>query len=282
MLRRSVCVIACWALAAAGAHAQQERYTLPGPEGLPLTVGPLEAEPTQDSVLAQLNEALANYDNSGVRIHDGVVRVGEEIATRAFPYERVTRLANDVSRSGALGGRVVLLPAGAQLYSHDLFNGDMISVHGHARLRRLWCGGSDAAGYCLMQINGDWNIAEIRSDSPYAPIDLGPFVPASEPQFQPEAAEAAGLPPRVEVVSLVGVGGSRARIGRALRVGDQTIEADGLRSSRMRVGSIIVNIEPGPEPDSVTIHSAPMDPADYQTELRRLAYYLVGAVQGSR
>ena len=56
-----------------------------------------------------------------------------------------------------------------------------------------------------------------------------------------------------------------------IRIGDDTIDIDEIEAKQMRLGSLIVQIEPGPESDSATIGFVALDPADYQSDLRRRA-----------
>lgn len=270
MFWRCLCLAACLALTVGNAHAQRG-HRVSGPEGVLLTIGPVGPSPTLESVTAQLSEALARYDNSGINIREGLVRNGEEFATRAVPYRAARRLANDVSRSGALGGRVVLLQAGAALYVHELVNPHTLHFNGQTRVNRVWCGANGAAGYCLFQRRAGWVAAQIRSDSPYRPDSLGPFLPVSAPEFQADPSALAELPVRTEVFRSAGMSRSSATVARSLRIGDVTTEIDEIRTQRMRLGSLMVQFEPGPEPDTATISFAALDPADYQDELRNRA-----------
>jgi hypothetical protein len=218
-----------------------------------------------------LSEALANYDNGGISIREGLVRRGDEFATRAISYDDVRRLGNDVSRSGALGGRVLLLKAGAPLYSHENINADALLLNGRARVRRLWCGANGSSGYCLVRRQSGWEAAEVRAYSPYAPMSLGAFVPVTDAQLETDQTASAELPTRTEVYRLAGADRARAAIARSIRIGDDTFDIDEIEAKQMRLGSLIVQIEPGPESDSATIGFVALDPADYQSDLRRRA-----------
>lgn len=270
MFWRCFWLVACLALASGSAQAQSG-FRVRGPEGIMLTMGPLGPSPSMESVTAQLIEALANFDNSGVSIRDGLVRRGEEFATRAVPYEDATRLRNEVSRSGVFGGRTVLLQAGAPLYSHALSNDAVLVMHGRSRNQPLWCGANGSSGYCLRLHRDDWEAAEIRSDSPYAPMRLGPFVPVNDAEIDADPTALAELPARTEIYRLAGIDGATATISRSVRIGDYTMGAGDIRVRRMHLGSLVAQFEPGAERGSAIVRVAPMDPSDYQTELQDLA-----------
>ncbi len=272
MFWRYICLAVCLALFAGNAHAQRV-VRMAGPEGVPLSVRFSGDTPTLDSVTAQLSEALANFDNSGITIQEGAVGRGDVIATRASPYAGAVRVSNDVSRSGALGGRVVVLPAGTALYAHEFVNADVLIVSDTTRVRRLWCGVTGTQGYCIMQRRGSWEGAEIRSQSPYAPTELGPFVPVSAPDLADDPSAVAEFPERLEIYRFTGMRGSRAVIARSVRIGEETIEVGDMQTRRMRLGSLMVRIEGAG--DSATVSAAALDPADYQGELRSLARAMI-------
>lgn len=264
MFRRSFCLAVALALAAASAQAQQVRYRVPGPEGVMLTVGPLGDAPTEASVVALLNEALANFDNSAITVRSGLVRVGEEFASRALPYEAVARLNNDVIRPGAT---VPLLPAGTPVHRYQFVSGDMLYFNERTIARRMWCGSNGTAGYCVMQRGDAWEAAEVRSYSPYAPMSYGIFVPVNAPEVSDDASAISDLPERRETFRLQRIRGERATIGRTLYIGSQSIEVSDITVEHMLLGSIKIEFERGPERDSATISSAPLNPADYESEL---------------
>lgn len=269
MIWRIVCLAACLVVLVANAHAQQG-FRVFGPEGVPLTVRPGPDE-TVESVTAQLSRALAIFDNTGIDVREGVVREGEIFATRALPYENAARLANDVTRAGALSGRVLLLPAGTPLYMHEFISGDAVLFNGSARVRGMWCGAHEGRGYCLIERRNGWESAQIHSGSLYAPSALGPFVPADAPQLTSESSVWRELPERVEVYRLKTMRGSRATIARFVRAGADEVEVEGVQPRRLRLGSIMVRLAAGPEPASAIVRAEPLDPADHQTELRALA-----------
>lgn len=261
--------LACAALAFAdGAHAQVFRVL--GPEGVQLTVQPAP-DATLESLTAQLSDALVNFDNSGIEVREGMVREGEIIATRVVPYTEVARLTNDVTRAGAISGRVLLLPAATPLYAHRFVNSDALIANGRTRAQRLWCGAHEGRGYCLIQRRNGWESAQIHSGSPYTPATLGPFVPASAPVIVNDPTALTELPVRTEVYRLKSMGGARAVVARYVRANGDEAEVGDVRPRRMRLGSLMVQIEPGPEAASATVSAAPLDPAAYRSELRSSA-----------
>jgi hypothetical protein len=278
MFWRYFLLSACMALGTASAEAQSIRV-YGGPHGIELPIGALDRSDSVESLTAELSQSLANYDNSGIDVREGVVRPGEIFATRIVPYEATRRLRNEVTRSGALGGRVVLLPAGTPLYLHELINSDVMFLHGQARARVLWCGVNGSQTHCLMERGGEWEAAEIRADAPYAPGTFGAFVPVSTPQLAADPTALGELPARADVFRLERMRGSRAVLARAIRIGDDVIEIDTIQVARlqpMRLGSIMIAFEPGPEAGSATVSANALDPADHQDALRNLAHGLMG------
>jgi hypothetical protein len=274
MFWRGFLLAACLALVAGTAHAQRPlRYTVVGPEGVSLTVGPLTSSATEGEVAQMLRDALTNFDNSNITVHDGVIRRGEEFATRAMPYERVRRLANDVTRGGALGGRTLLLRAGTPLYFQAFSNPDRLFLEGSAMRRGLWCGaGADGrSGYCLLAHRNSWEVTELRSDSPYAPIEIGPLLPASDAELTNDPTALAELPQRAEVYRFGGMRGSRATIARSMRIGADTIEVEDVQLEQMRLGSLMVRLESGPQPDTAMVSHEALDPADHESDILMLA-----------
>jgi hypothetical protein len=282
MVWRCFVLAACVALTAGTAHAQQRvlRYTVVGPEGVPLTVGPLTSSATEGEVAQLLRDALTNFDNSNITVREGLVRQGEEFATRAMPYERVRRLVNDVTRGGALGGRTLLLSAGTPLYFQPFANPDRMFLEGSAMQRGLWCGAgaSGQDGYCLLAHRNDWEVAELRSDSPYAPIEIGPFVPASDAELTNDSTALAELPDRTELYRFGGMRGSRATIDRAIRIGAGTIDVEDVQLERMRLGSLMVRIEAGSELGTATVSYEALNPADFESEILMLARSILDLV----
>jgi hypothetical protein len=275
MFWRCFVLAACVALTAGPAHAQQRvmRYTVAGPEGVPLTVGPISPTATEGEVAQMLRDALTNFDNSTITVRQGVVRQGEEFATRDMPYERVRRLANDVTRGGALGGRTLLLLAGTPLYFQPFTNTDRMFLEGSAMRRGLWCGAgvNGRDGYCLLAHRNNWEVAELRSDSPYMPIEIGPLVPASDAELTTDPNVLAELPRRTEVYRFGGMRGSRATIDRAMRIGADTIDVEDVQLERMRLGSLMVSVEAGPDPQTATVSYEALDPADFESDILMLA-----------
>jgi hypothetical protein len=278
MFLRCFVLAACLALTVGNAHAQ--RFHVSGPEGVPLMVGPLGPSPTESSVAQLLRDALINFDNSNITVRQGVVRRGEEIATRAMPYEDARRLRNDVTRGGALGGRVLLLRAGTPLYFQAFTNPDRLFLAGSATRRGLWCGpGADGqSGYCLLAHRNSWEVAQIRSDSPYAPIGIGPLLPASAAELARDPTALTELPQRTEVYRFAGMRGSRATIARSIRIGEDTVEVEDVRLERMRLGSLMVRMAPGPEPDTTTVSYEALDPASYESDILLLARSILDLV----
>lgn len=276
MIWRSLCLAVCVTLAAGDAVAQ--RIRVEGPEGVPLIIEPIGDAATIESVTAQLSEALANYDNSNISVRQGLVRPGDEIATIVVGYEDTARLTADVTRSGALGGRVVVLPAGTPVYAHAFVNADMIFVHGETPQRRMWCGVHNSEGYCLLQRRGEWEVAPVRGGSPYAFETLGAFVPASAPGLNRDDVTVLNeLPLRTQVYRLASMRGASARIARTMRVGDDEHAVEDLRAGRFRLGSLMIELSPGAERGTATVRATPLDPADYQSDLRAWARQLVAA-----
>lgn len=267
MFWRCFCMIACLAFISDGASAQQRAMRVRGPEGVMLTIGPIGPAATEEGIVAQLSEALANFDNTSINVREGLVRQGEELAGRLLPYEAVARLANDVNRMG--GARV--LSAGAPIYRHDFANGDALLFNGSTPVRRLWCGAAAAGGYCLMRRGDDWEAAPIHSYAPYAPMTYGRFVPVNAPEIRSDDTALTELPVRREVYRLTRMHGATATIARALHIGDDAIEVDELHVSELQLGSLRIEIEPGPEANTAMVRSAALNPDDYGQELRSIA-----------
>jgi hypothetical protein len=277
MLWRQFFTIFTLICAAAGNAQAQSRIRIEGPEGLYLVVGPFNAEATIDQVATALEGALANYDNTSIHVRDGVINPGEVFATRAIPYERARRLQTDVTR-GTLTGRAVIMRAGTPLYSDAFANEDLLWLNGSTRGRTLWCGANGAAGYCLLQRRGEWEGAEIRSSTPYAPQSLGPFIPVSDADIAADPTAALELPERSEAYRFVGLDGARPTIIRTLRAGAASFDHETLRENRIRLGSILLRFTPGPD-GAMSVEHAPMNPADYRTELRQLARNIVAEIR---
>lgn len=282
MAWRSLVLALCAALAAGNVHAQQRvmRYTVAGPEGVPLTVGPLTSSTTEGEVAQLLRDALTNFDNSNITVREGVVRSGEEFATRAMPYERARRLASDVTRRGALGGHTLLLLAGTPLYFQPFTNTDRMFLEGSAMRRGLWCGAglNRQNGYCLLAHRNNWEVAELRSDSPYLPTEIGPFVPASDAVLTNDPTALAELPNRTELYRFGGMRGSRATIDRAMRIGADTVDVEDVQLEQMRLGSLMVRIEAGTEPDTAIVSYEALDPADHESDILMLARSILDLV----
>lgn len=273
--------VAFLALVAGDAYAQRTmRYTVSGPEGVPLTVGPISASATEGDVAQMLRDALTNFDNSNITVRQGMVRQGEEFATRAMPYERVRRLANDVTRGGALGGRTLLLLAGTPLYFQAFTNTDRMFLEGSAMRRGLWCGAgaNGRGGYCLLAHRNDWEVAELRSDSPYMPTEIGPLLPASDAELTNDPTALAELPARTELYRFGGMRGSRATIDRAMRIGADTVDVEDVQLERMRLGSLMVRVEAGPDSDTATVSYEALDPADFESDMLMLARSILDLV----
>ena len=249
-------------------------YRIDGPEGVELRIGPLGPSPTRDSVAQMLSEALAHFDNSAINVRTGVVRVGEEFATEALPYERVGRLGNNVVRRSPLGEEILLLPAGTPLFSHDFLYEDVLALNGRARSRTLWCGVTGDAGYCLLERNGVWESARILSRNLYAPTELAAFTPVNEAVLLVDESVRALFPQRTETYRLVGMRGATAQVTRGLRIGEIAFDIATADERRFRLGSILIEFEPGPE-GSALVKADAMDPANYRSELRSLARILL-------
>jgi hypothetical protein len=185
-----------------------------------------------------------------------------------------------VTRGGALGGRTLLLSAGTPLYFQPFANPDRMFLEGSAMRRGLWCGAAPdgQSGYCLMAHRNDWEVAELRSDSPYAPTEIGPFLPASDAQLMNDPNALAELPVRTELYRFGGMRGSRATIDRAMRIGAATVDVEDVQLERMRLGSLMVRIEAGSEPGTAMVSYEALDPADHESDILMLARSILDQV----
>ncbi|MES1199143.1 MAG: hypothetical protein ABUS48_04100 [Pseudomonadota bacterium] len=205
--------------------------------------------------LAQMAQA---DDAVQLEVHHGPLAQGDVIVAFPVGFQSVARLDNDVYRSGALGGQVLVLPRGTPIfvssYSYRVL-GDGRTLQGYQI--EMWCGvrgpHGDAHGFCLLHRSRGWESAEIRSGSPYVPTNLAPSLPVNAPDIKADPEAARELPVGREsyrfggwVADGVRVIGSASFEGHTVNLPEHRLRAGRDGVVKFQLGDVSLRLERAP------------------------------------
>jgi hypothetical protein len=247
--------------------AQERQIRVHLGNGMELSIDRPTPAQSADDIYAALREAFAAEDNRRIAIQTGERHAGDEIILVAAPYRGVARLENDVFKSGALGGRVLVFPRGTIVYEERAANPVFaLNQRPTSRGLRIVCGArptSEALGACLMQRSSGWEVADIRSPTPFVLKELGPFVPVDAPVLTPDPE--AELPPRVSGYRFVSWGSNAARVNRFARAGEVDVDMGEVRVplrdgvATTQVGTLSVHLRRGEDGEAVIVEQSPAE-----------------------
>lgn len=254
-------------LAPAAAQDGQSRIRVYLYNGLELDIDRPAPGQHEDEIEAALRAAFATEDNSHIAIQTGARRAGEEVIVIDDPYRNLSRLEHDVFKRGTFGGRVLVFPAGAVLF-HERADNPVFGLNQRpiSLGLRMACGARpDAAapGACLIQRSSGWEVADIRSPTPFVLKELGPSVPVLEAPVL-VADPQASLPARVSGYRFVAWSSTAVRLMRFARAGDVDVELGEVRVplnngvARTQVGTLSVHFRRG-EDGAVLVEQTPAE-----------------------